>query len=70
MIIVSREQMKKDKKEAKKTKTSIEIDEELWKEFSILVIQKEGYRKKNEVIEKLVKGYVVKNKGDVEAKKE
>lgn len=43
-----------------KIKTTINIDEELWKRFSILVIEREGYRKKNEIIEELVKEYVAK----------
>ena len=41
-----------------KVKTTINIDEDLWKKFSVLVIQEEGYRKKNEVIEDLVKQYI------------
>jgi metal-responsive CopG/Arc/MetJ family transcriptional regulator len=41
-------------------KTTITVDEELWKKFSILVIQEKGYRKKNEVVENLIKGYVRK----------
>ncbi len=43
-----------------KTKTTITIDEELWKKFSILVIQEKGNRKKNEVIEKLIREYTRK----------
>ena len=39
-------------------KTTITIDEELWKKFSILVIQEKGYRKKNDVIEDLIREYV------------
>jgi len=39
-------------------KTTINIDEELWKKFSIVVIQEEGYRKKNEIIEELIRKYV------------
>jgi len=39
-------------------KTTITIDEELWKKFSILVIQEKGNRKKNEVIEQLIKEYI------------
>lgn len=39
-------------------KTTIEIDENLWKKFSMLVIRKRGYRKKNEVIEQLIRDYV------------
>jgi len=41
-------------------KTTITIDEELWKKFSILVIQEKGHRKKNEVIEHLIKEYIRK----------
>lgn len=48
----------------KQIKTSITIDEKLWKEFSILVIQNEGIRKKNEVINQLIKQYIRINKGD------
>jgi len=40
-----------------KVKTTINIDEELWEEFSLLVIKEKGYRKKNEVIEQLIKEY-------------
>ena len=39
-------------------KTTINIDEDLWKKFSILVIQEKGYRKKNDVIEDLIREYV------------
>jgi len=41
-------------------KTTINIDEDLWKKFSIIVIQKKGYRKKNEVIEDLIREYIQK----------
>jgi len=41
-------------------KTTINIDEELWKKFSIMVIQEKGYRKKNEVIEDLIREYIRK----------
>lgn len=44
-----------------KTKTTIDIDEDLLKKFSIIVIQKHGGRKKNEVITQLIKEYVEKN---------
>lgn len=44
----------------KSIKTTINIDEDLWKRFSILVIENEGYRKKNEVIEELIRQYVKK----------
>lgn len=43
-----------------KIKTTINIDEELWKKFSVLVIEEEGYRKKNEIVEFLIKEYVAK----------
>lgn len=43
------------------TKTTIDIEEELWKKFSIIVIQKHGGRKKNDVITELIKAYVEKN---------
>lgn len=39
-------------------KTTITIDEELWKKFSILVIQEKGNRKKNDVIGELIREYV------------
>ncbi len=42
----------------KSVKTTINIDEELWKKFSIKVIQEKGGRKKNEIIEELIKQYV------------
>jgi len=41
-------------------KTTIIVDEELWKKFSILVIQEKGHRKKTEVIEQLIREYVKK----------
>ncbi|MFP4051678.1 MAG: sugar phosphate nucleotidyltransferase [Thermoplasmata archaeon] len=43
-----------------KVKTTINIDEELWKKFSHLVIEEKGYRKKNEVIENLIREYTEK----------
>ena len=45
-------------------KTTITIDEDLWKKFSILVIQEKGHRKKNEVIEHLIREYI-KKRGQV-----
>lgn len=44
-------------------KTTINIEEELWKKFSILVIQEKGYRKKNDVIEDIIREYVMKREG-------
>lgn len=46
-----------------KTNTSISIDKDLWKEFSIIVLQKEGNRKLSDVIEMLIRQYIKKNKG-------
>jgi len=43
-------------------KTTISIDEKLWREFSIRVIEERGYRKKNDIIEELIQEYV-KRKG-------
>jgi len=39
-------------------KTTIEVDDELWKRFSLLVLREKGERKKNEVIVKILKDYV------------
>jgi metal-responsive CopG/Arc/MetJ family transcriptional regulator len=39
-------------------KTTINIDAGLWQDFSIQVIKHEGYRKKNDVIEELIREYV------------
>ena len=39
-------------------KTTIEVDDELWKRFSLLVLQERGGRKKNEVIVELLKRYI------------
>jgi len=39
-------------------KTTINIDPELWKRFSILVIKQRGCQKKNEVIEELIRKFV------------
>ena len=44
-------------------KTTINVDEDLWKKFSILVIQQKGYRKKNDVIEDLIREYVERKGG-------
>jgi len=42
----------------KTVKTTINMDEDLWKKFSIKVIQEKGGRKKNDVIEELIKKYL------------
>lgn len=39
-------------------KTTISIEKNLWREFSIRVIEERGYRKKNDVIEELIQEYV------------
>ena len=48
---------------SKKVKTTITMDDELWKRFSIIIIKKYGGRKKNEIIEQLINEYVEKNEG-------
>ena len=39
-------------------KKTIEVDDELWKRFSLLVLQEKGGRKKNKVIVELLKRYI------------
>ncbi|MCP8308164.1 MAG: hypothetical protein H3Z52_05075 [archaeon] len=39
-------------------KTTINVDDELWKKFSIKVIEDYGGRKKNDVIEELIRKYL------------
>jgi metal-responsive CopG/Arc/MetJ family transcriptional regulator len=46
-----------------KIKTSMNIDEQLWNDFRIIVLQKEGGRKLSDVIENLIKQYIKKNGG-------
>lgn len=41
-----------------KIKTTITIDEDIWKRFSLIVTEKYGYRKKNQVIEQLIKEFI------------
>ena len=43
-----------------KIKTTISIDEKLWTDFSVVVLKKHGGRKKNDVIEQLIKEYAEK----------
>ena len=43
-------------------KTTIDLPDELWKKFSIRVIEEHGGRKKNDVIEELVKKYLKEKK--------
>jgi len=47
--------------ESKKIKTTINIDEKLWTDFSIIVLKKHGGRKKNDIIEQLIKNYIQQN---------
>ena len=44
-----------------KIKTTINIDEKLWTDFSIAVLKKHGGRKKNDVIEQLLREYIEEN---------
>ena len=48
----------------KSIKTTINIDEDLWKKFSIIVIGEKGLRKKNDVIVELIKEYVERNESE------
>jgi len=47
-------------------KTTIDLDDELWKKFSIKVIQDYGGRKKNDIIEALTSGFVSDPKMTIE----
>lgn len=44
--------------EIKKVKTTIDIPEDLWRKFSVRVIEKHGGRKKNDVIQDLLEKYL------------
>jgi metal-responsive CopG/Arc/MetJ family transcriptional regulator len=48
--------------ETKKVKTTIDMPEDLWRKFSVRVIEEHGGRKKNEVIEELIKKYLNENR--------
>lgn len=50
-----------EKKKHKTVKTTISVDEDLWKKFGIISIQKYGGRKKNDIIVQLIEEYVDKN---------
>jgi metal-responsive CopG/Arc/MetJ family transcriptional regulator len=53
----------------RKVKTTIDMPEDLWKKFSIKVIEQHGGRKKNDVIEELVRKYLSEGeKGDRSSK--
>ncbi len=45
-------------------KTTINVDDSLWRAFSIRVIEERGYRKKNDVIEELIQEYVERKRGE------
>lgn len=47
-------------------KTTIDLEDELWKKFSIKVIQDYGGRKKNDVIEALISEFVNNPKKTIE----
>ena len=49
--------------EVGKIKTSLNLDEDIWNDFRILVLQKEGGRKLTDVVETLIKQYIKKNGG-------
>ncbi len=43
-------------------KTTIDIPDELWKKFSIRVIEEYGGRKKNDIVQELLKKYLKEKK--------
>ena len=49
--------------EGKKVKTTISLDEKLWTDFSVIVLKKHGGRKKNDIIENLIRAYIEENEG-------
>lgn len=46
-----------------KINTSINVDKELWKEFSSIVAKKHGNRYISTIIEELIRDYIKKNGG-------
>lgn len=42
----------------KMVKTTIDLPEPMWKDFTIKVIQQKGGRKKNDVIQELIQKYL------------
>jgi len=46
----------------KKIKTTITVDENLWRGFSILVTKERGNRRMNEIIVELIKEWMKKRK--------
>ncbi len=53
----------------RKVKTTIDMPEDLWKKFSIKVIEQHGNRKKNDVIEELIRKYLNENDRGVRSSK-
>jgi hypothetical protein len=53
-----------DDNNPRKVKTTIDLPEDLWKKFSIKVIEKYGGRKKNDVIEELIRKYLDEDDDD------
>jgi hypothetical protein len=39
-------------------KTAIEVDEDVWRRFSLIVLREKGVRRKNEVIVEILGDYV------------
>lgn len=48
----------KEKKEERMVKTTINLPEKTWQDFSIKVIREQGGRKKNDVIAELIEKYL------------
>jgi metal-responsive CopG/Arc/MetJ family transcriptional regulator len=46
------------KNNGRMVKTTINLPEKTWQDFSVKVIQKEGGRKKNDVINELIERYL------------
>lgn len=44
--------------EGKKVKTTINVDKKLWTDFGVIVLKKHGGRKKNDIIEQLLRKYI------------
>jgi len=51
---------------SKSIKTTINLDEELWKKFSIKVIEKYGGRKKTDIFEALAEAFVTSPSSTIE----
>ena len=47
--------------DGKKVKTTISIDEGIWIDFGVIVLKKHGGRKKNDVVEQLLRDYIKEN---------